>query len=177
VLVFNSNGRFLYLPGQTPLRLSKARAKKDARHGQNEEAKATAELAIAAWVRQSVTGPIIFEPRVHQRGRWVVRRAPHNSSAIASAMGATLGTARAALACQRKGAGAGDPKCPLANGGTVVAFTRPSIHGDSAHVVLVRWQRAGAASAPAQEASVVTLVRAGTSWQIVRTAPRQQATG
>ena len=178
VLVFNSNGRFLYLPGQTPARLPKAAQRYGARAAASEQAKTSAELAIANWVRQGVSGPIIFEPRIHQRGRWVVRRAPENSSAIASAMGATLGTAKAALACQRNTASAAATSCPLAGGGTVIAFTRPHIRGDTANALLVRWTRpGGVASSPAQQASTITLLRSGSGWQILRATPRKQTTG
>jgi hypothetical protein len=81
VLVFNSDGRFLYLPGQTPLRNPKATAKRGARTQKNEEARSSAELAVANCVRQNVAGPITFEPRIHLKGGWVVRQAPANSSA------------------------------------------------------------------------------------------------
>jgi len=178
VLVFNSHGRFLYLPGQTPSRLPKAAQRFGARAAENEQAKSSAELAIANWVRQGVSGPIIFEPRIHQRGRWVVRRAPQNSSAIASAMGANLGTAKAALACQPNAVNSPGSSCPLAGGGTVVAFTRPVIRGDTANAVLVRWTRSGnVGSSPAQQASNITLVRSGSGWQILRSTPRKQVTG
>lgn len=132
----------------------------------DEDTRRAIDAAVAAQVKTTLgTGPVILDPRLVRDDGWQDVRPAERTAAFAKALNATVGHHDDHYICL----GLSPSSCSIRGAMTILAFSEPAVHDDSATVRMQRLDATGSPRVPVAVQDIeITLVRNADAWKVAK---------
>ena len=132
----------------------------------DETTRSAIDAAVAAEVRPTLgTGVIILDPRIGHDEGWMDVRPPERTEAFAKALNVKIGHHDDHYICM----GLSPSACALHGATTILAFSEPAVHDDSATVRMERLDATGSPQVPVGVQDIeILLAKSGAGWKATK---------